>query len=172
MKRLACLALLLTLACPLAGLAADLQVSFADPAWNGEKIPAGQICKKFGGSGSTPPITVENIPPEADAIVLSFCDRSYSPMNHGGHGVIAYRIAPGSAKVVVPAFPGETFDVPEGFLMLRKHQGWSTPGAYLPPCSGGNGNRYDVEVSAAKLESEDGKSRKELVTKKLTLGYY
>jgi len=172
MKRLACLALLLTLTWPLSSLAADLKLSFSDPAWDGSRIPAGQICKKFGGSGSAPSITVEGIPAEANALVLEFSDKDYAPMNHGGHGKIGFKIVAGTAKVVVPSFAGETFTLPEGFTMISKHKGWSEPGAYLPPCSGGSKNKYYVTVKAVKLESEDGKSYKTLADGDLTLGYY
>ncbi len=172
MKRLACLALLLLLTCPQAGLAGDLTLSFADPAWNGKSVPSGQICKKFGGNGSAPSISVAGIPAEADALVLEFSDRSHSPMNHGGHGKVGYRITPGAGTVVVPSFAGETFTLPEGFFLISKHKGWSEPGAYLPPCSGGQSNKYVVTVKAVKLESEDGKSFKTLAEEMLSLGYY
>lgn len=56
--------------------------------------------------------------------------------------------------------------------MISKHKGWSEPGAYLPPCSGGTKNKYYVTVKAVKLESEDGKSYKKLADESLTLGFY
>lgn len=172
MKRLASLVLLLLLACPQAGFAGDLTLSFADPAWNGKVIPSGQICKKFGGNGSAPSISVAGIPTEADALVLEFSDKNSSTMNYGGHGKVGYRIAPGSGTVVVPSFAGETFTLPEGFFLISKHKGWSEPGAYLPPCSGGKSNKYYVTVKAVKLESEDGMSFKTLAEEMLTLGFY
>jgi len=172
MKRLACLALLLLLAWPQASLAGDLTLSFADPAWNGKSIPTGQICKKFGGNGSSPSLTVAGIPAEADALVLEFSDRSYGPMNHGGHGKVGYRIAPGAGTVVAPSFAGETFTLPAGYFLISKHKGGGEPGAYLPPCSGGKSNKYYVTVKAVKLESEDGTSFKTLAEEMLTLGFY
>lgn len=32
-------------------VAGDLILSFADPAWDGRKIPPNQHCRKFGGDG-------------------------------------------------------------------------------------------------------------------------
>lgn len=172
MKHLACLALFMSLALPHSALAEDLKLNFADPAWTGKSIPSGQICKKFGGNGATPALRVENIPAEADAIVLEFSDKSYGPMNDGGHGKIGFRITPGAGSVVVPSFAGETFTLPEGFFLISKHKGWSDPGAYLPPCSGGQSNKYYVTVKAVKLESEDGKSFKKLASELLVMGFY
>lgn len=31
-----------------------LKASFTDAAWDGNKIPAGQQCARFGGKGATP----------------------------------------------------------------------------------------------------------------------
>lgn len=172
MKRFVVFALFAALAAPQGAFAGDLTLGFADAAWNGKRIPSTQICKKFGGNGATPALKVEGIPAEADALVLEFSDRTYSPMNNGGHGKIGFRIAPGAGTVVVPSVPGETFTLPEGFFMVSAHKGWSDPGAYLPPCSGGKGNKYSVTVKAVKLESQDGKNFKTLADENLTLGFY
>lgn len=115
MKKLLGLLTLLVLALPLTSIAGDFKITFSDPAWDGKSIPSGQICKKFGGNGATPSITVSGVPAEADAIVLEFSDKDDSKMNNGGHGKIGYRITPGAAQVIVPSFPGETFTLPEGF---------------------------------------------------------
>lgn len=43
--------------------AAALNASFADSAWNGSRIPAGQQCQKFGGDNpSTPMLLISDIP--------------------------------------------------------------------------------------------------------------
>ena len=51
---------------------ATLQVSFADPNWDGRIVPAGQRCQWAGGHGSTPPLLVSGIPAEANALVVEF----------------------------------------------------------------------------------------------------
>ena len=45
---------------------------------------------------------------------------------------------------------------------------WSSPG-YLPPCSGGRGNKYEAEVYAVILEGND---YKEIAEGEITLGRY
>lgn len=134
-----------------------LTVNLADPAWNGKKIPASQVCKKFGGDqASSPALTVEGIPADADALVLSFNDESYAPMDKGGHGVVRFAHNKG-ATAQVPAASGETDTLPTGMSVVTKHRGtgWSgTGGAYLPPCSGGRGNTYSIDVSAVKTGTD------------------
>ena len=39
-----------------------LTVRFANPAWNGVTIPAGQQCAKQGGAGSTPALNLFDLP--------------------------------------------------------------------------------------------------------------
>ncbi|MGE4552788.1 MAG: hypothetical protein AB7D57_06730, partial [Desulfovibrionaceae bacterium] len=153
--------------------AGDLRLSFADPAWTGNAIPAGQQCPSDGGAGATPPLLVQDIPAEADALIFRYNDRTFTQMDNGGHGIIGLRIAPGSASVTVSAVPGNTKTLPEGFYVVRLHKGtqWGhRAGVYLPPCSGGRGNTYDVKVLAVKLTSEDGKDWDELAEGRLTLG--
>ena len=70
-----------------------LTISLADPAWNGKNIPSDQVCKKFGGNqAGSPALTVEGIPVDADALVLSFNDESYAPMDKGGHGIVRVQL--------------------------------------------------------------------------------
>ena len=150
-----------------------LTISLADPAWNGKKIPTDQVCKKFGSTqASSPMLTVEGIPAEADALVLSFNDESYTPMDKGGHGIV--RIAQSKGPTAqVPAVPGETDSLPAGVSVVSKHRGtgWSgTGGAYLPPCSGGRGNTYSIDVSAVR-SSADGASVT-LAKGKIVMGKY
>lgn len=150
-----------------------LTVSLADPAWNGKKIPGDQVCKKFGSTqASSPMLTVEGIPAEADALVLSFNDETYAPMDKGGHGIVRLALNK-SATAQVPALSGETDTLPAGMSVVTKHRGtgWSgTGGAYLPPCSGGRGNTYSIDVSAVKM-SADGSSAT-LAKGKIVMGKY
>lgn len=152
----------------------QLQVVFADPTWNGHKIPYNQQCLRDGGKGSTPKLTVRNIPSEANALIFEYSDATYTPMNHGGHGKIGYNIAPGTTEVTVPPVLGNTLTVPEGFFIVSPHSNpsWDKAGAYLPPCSGGRGNSYYVTVKAVVLSQDKTKLSQVLGTAKLTLGNY
>lgn len=150
----------------------DLSVAFADPAWDGKKIPKGQQCRKFGGQGATPSLIVSGIPAEANAIVVEFNDKSYQKLSYdGGHGKIGFHVTPGAGTATLPAVPGGTSDMPDGVWLVKKNRAtgsFSTPG-YLPPCSGGRNNKYEAEVFAVILEGGD---YDEIAEGEITLGRY
>lgn len=146
---------------PIAVLAADLNAKISDPAWDGKTVPKGQQCNRFGGKAMSPALEVSGIPADAEALVLSFDDRSHAPMNNGGHGQVIYKIKKGINSVRVPSIPPHSFDLPNGFRLLAAHRSpsWDTAGAYMPPCSGGRGNEYVVVVKAVTLKGDNvGKS--------------
>lgn len=136
------------------GAAAELELSFTDSAWTADGIPEGQQCQKFKGvNPQSPELVVKNIPEGTTAIVMEFSDRTMKPMDNGGHGKVGYKIPAGSTEVTIPRVPGHTEDLPDGFFTVAVHRaaGWDTAGAYLPPCSGGRGNHYFIDVKAVKL---------------------
>ena len=148
--------------------AAKLQVSFADSSWTGKKIPKGQHCKKFGGEGSTPELKVSGIPEGTTAIFVEFNDASFQPLSsRGGHGIVGFEYA-GGDEAVLPSVPGGTEETPAGTWIEKKNRAtgaWKSPG-YLPPCSGGRGNRYVAVVKAVDAD------RKVLAKAKIKLGRY
>lgn len=161
MKKLAVLVLILALVAP-ATAASKLKVAFADPKWTGKLIPAGMHCSRFGGSNPTsPPLRISDIPQGTVRLIVEFDDESYQPLSYdGGHGKFALEVG-GKSEVVFPPIPeGVSKGLPEGVTLLASHRGWSDePAGYLPPCSGGRGNRYSVTiraVSAAKKELGKG----------------
>lgn len=159
------------LALPLS--AAALQVSLADPAWNGQDVPEGQQCQRFGGQDpQSPSLLVEQIPPEADALVLEFSDRNVAAMDKGGHGTIGYRLS-GQTTVTIPPVRGHTEDLPPPFFIIAQHKApqWDLPGAYLPPCSGGRGHDYFVDVKAVTLNQEQ-KVEKVIASSSVKLATY
>jgi hypothetical protein len=159
---------------PVASLA-KLEISFADAEWDGKTVPMGQQCQRFGGSNpSTPRLIVKNIPAGTNAIIMEYSDRDWPPMDEGGHGKIGYRIPEGTTEIVMPSVPGHTFDLPEGFFLVAAHQGssWDKAGAYMPPCSGGMGNRYYVTVKAGFKASPESKEFKMLGQAVLELGKF
>ncbi len=173
----ACAAILLSVASLPTIAAADeeLSISFADPAWDGKRIPKGQQCKKFGGNGATPALKVSNIPADANAIIVEFNDNSFAKLSsNGGHGKVGWRIA-GGGEAVLKSVPGGTDDLPEGTWLVKKNRatgGWYSPG-YLPPCSGGSGNTYVGVVKAVKIpEGGDAGDAIVLAEGKFTLGRY
>ena len=153
---------------------AKLQISFADPDWNGKKVPSGQQCRGQGGSNpSTPRLMIKGIPPVANAIIMEYSDRSYYLMDNGGHGKIGYRISQNTSEITIPSVPGHSFDLPQGFFLVSKHQGfWNKDDAYLPPCSGGRGNSYYVTVNAVYQATPERKEFKLLGQAVLELGKY
>lgn len=151
---------------------APLTVAFADSMWTGDKVPAGMQCKRYGGKDSaSPALVVGNIPSGADALIVQFNDLSYMPLSkNGGHGSIKVAVPAGASEVTVPSVPGETFDVPAGVEIHKPHRATASgigKGAYLPPCSGGKGNKYVADVLA--VDSAKGMI---LGTARITLGKY
>jgi hypothetical protein len=133
-----------------------MYMTFADSDWDGELIPRGQQCTPQGGvDPSTPQLVVSNIPTDSDAIILEFSDRDWGPMDNGGHGKIGFTIPEGTEETLIPSVSGNTFDLPEGFFIVKEHRNPTifTPGAYMPPCSGGLGNSYYVTVKAVEMIS-------------------
>jgi hypothetical protein len=149
-----------------------LNASLIDSAWNSKKVPDGQQCEKFGGNGSTPKIRVHDIPSGTNAIIMEYSDRSYQPMDLGGHGKFAYRIKDNVSEIDVPSVIGHTFRLPESFFLIEAQRApsWDKAGAYLPPCSGGKGNEYYVTIKAVK--EIDGGIREVLGQTEVSLGQY
>jgi hypothetical protein len=153
----------------------SLQLEIIDPDWDGERIPDGQQCQRQGGENpSTPSILVGDIPEGADAIILEFSDRDYRPMDNGGHGKVGFLITEGTSETMIPPIPGHTFDLPDNFFLVQEHlaPGFDTPGAYMPPCSGGVNHAYYVTVKAVELVSMDEISFNVLGQGVLELGEY
>ena len=83
----------------------------------------------------------------------------------GGHGKIGYWIEEGSTSAMLPSVPGEAKDLPEGSFVEKRNRAtgdYARPG-YLPPCSGGRGNKYFAEVKA--VQKVEGKKKPEVLAK-------
>jgi hypothetical protein len=152
----------------------DLKISFTAEAWNGKTIPAGQQCEAFGGHGSTPGLSIDNIPPKANALILAFSNISHISLDSGGMGRIGYRFKQGTSKITLPPVPGCTFDLPDPFFVIAAHQEpfKYKPGAYLPPCSGGMGDNYYLVVKAIWLPDSTDMPPEIVGQGKITLGRY
>jgi hypothetical protein len=144
--------LLASLALPGAAFAQSaLSVKFTDPAWDGKTVPKTATCSIDGNKGAmTPALEVSGLPAGTVKITESFNDETYKPMDHGGHGVLGFDVTPASGTATVPSVPGETDQLPAGVSVVTKNRGtgkYDKPG-WLPPCSGGAGNLYTMDVTA------------------------
>ncbi len=151
-----------------------LSANLSDSQWKGGLIPPGQQCKKFGGQGASPAITVANIPETAEAVIVEFSDRSWFPMNHGGHGKLGISLNPGQQTITIPSVPGESLVLPnERLFIFHAHRGGrGQPGAYLPPCSGGRGNQYFADIKAVRKLNLEQETAELLAEESLFLGSY
>ena len=99
---------------------------------------------------------------------VEFNDASYQPLsNRGGHGIVGFEYT-GGGESVLPPVPGGTEETPAGTWIEKKNRAtgaWTSPG-YLPPCSGGRGNRYFAVVKAVDAD------KKVLAKAKIKLGRY
>lgn len=152
-----------------------LEVSFADPAWDGVTVPAGQHCQPYGGHGATPPMIVSNLPDRANAVIVEFNDRSFPPLSRdGGHGKIGFWVEPGAGEATLRPVPGMTGKIPEGTFIeaAARSTGSFATGGYLPPCSGGGGNHYFAIVKAVYKPKVDGETALLLGEGRIELGRY
>jgi len=134
---------------------AAIEVSFADKIWDGEVIPKGQQCQKFGGDNpATPAWHITGIPAGSNLIILEYSDRDVNRMNNGGHGRMSFTIDATLQQVNIPSVAGHSFTLPPQFSMIEAHRGagWDIEGAYMPPCSGGKGHAYYVTIKTLKGE--------------------
>ncbi len=133
---------------------AEMQVQLKAP-WNGSQVPAGQQCSAHGGSGSTPPMRVSNIPAGTVMLAFEYNDESFQPLSrNGGHGIVGVGVRPGVADI--PALPGMTDNLPRGTRIIKaaRSTGRLATSGYLPPCSGGRNNRYTVDVKAINAQGK------------------
>ncbi|BCL74745.1 hypothetical protein JHS3_04810 [Jeongeupia sp. HS-3] len=114
-----------------------LTVRFANPAWNGMAIPAGQQCAQLGGKGNTPALNVFDLPSGTTALQLEYKQRGGASL-----GVLRYAVAQSAASVQLTSVTGQQPALPSGFSWVEQ----STAGGYQPPCS--KGAAYFLSVKA------------------------
>ncbi len=145
---------------------AEMSVKLGAP-WTGKAVPKGQHCTLHGGNGATPPMQVSGLPAGTSALIVEYDDKSYQPLStRGGHGTLMYPVKGAGAKL--PAVPGLTNKLPGGVKVVKPARGtgkYASKG-YLPPCSGGKGNRYTATLKAVNSGG------KVLEKKTITIGKY
>ena len=117
--------------------------------WNGVTVPDGQQCRLFGGDGATPVFVLQGLPQGTTQVRVEFNDKSYAPLSeNGGHGVIGFPVS--GPDAVLPSVPGMAAYLPMGAVVISaaRSSGQYASDGYLPPCSGGRGNRYMADVIA------------------------
>ena len=127
---------------------AEMSVTLLPP-WDGEVVPAGEVCTLQGGNGSTPPMALAGLPKGTASVAVEFNDISFPAMAfNGGHGVLGFAVAGPDAQLL--PVPAMTTDLPEGSWVISAARagGQYASAGYLPPCSGGNGHTYQVVVRA------------------------
>jgi len=129
-----------------------LNITFTDKKWDGKTVPKDEVCSEYNKKGgNSPALSISNLPSTTNYIILSFSDETFKGMSNGGHGIIGYSIKEGTSTLILPSIKGETFTLPTGVKSIREHQGvqfGKEEGAYLPPCSGGSGNQYTLDIKA------------------------
>ncbi|MBM3115069.1 hypothetical protein [Jeongeupia naejangsanensis] len=114
-----------------------LTVRFANPAWNGIAIPAGQQCAQLGGKGNTPALNVFDLPSGTGALQLEYKQRGGASL-----GVLRYDVAPNVASVQLSSVTGAQAVLPAGYSWVSQ----SATGGYQPPCT--KGASYFLVVKA------------------------
>ena len=147
MKKIKCVVFLLCLLPISICLAGELTIEFNGKGWDGVKVPSNEICRQYGGNGSTPPLKISKIPKGTNKLQTEYNAVDYAKLANGGHGVLLYDHN-GSQQASLKSVQGETNEMPKGVSLVSANR-WSGQG-YLPPCSGGTGSRYSVTVKALK----------------------
>jgi hypothetical protein len=127
--------------------AGELNIEFNGKGWDGVKVPSNEICRQYGGNGSTPPLKISKLPKGTNKIQTEYNAVDYAKLSNGGHGVFLFEHN-GSHQATLKSIQGETNEMPKGVILVSANR-WSGMG-YLPPCSGGTGSRYSVTVKALK----------------------
>lgn len=135
-------------------LAAEMTATLSAP-WDGITVPADQVCAYRGGAAPmTPEVALDGVPMGTTRVVVRYNDYSYPGFDQGGHGILGFAATAGA--MVLPSVPAETADLPEGIEQIRMPlapRPYSRTGAgYLPPCSGGRGHLYGMEITAEDAE--------------------
>lgn len=100
-------------------------------------------------------------------VYVEYNDKDYAPLStKGGHGIIGYPVSGSSVELY--SVPGLKASLPGKAKVIKKARGTGkyASGGYMPPCSGGKGNRYFADVKAINSKG------KVLEKKRVQIGRY
>ena len=160
--------------------AGDLYVSFVKPSVWGKGVfsspfPPSQVCKEEGGQGKTPALFIDNIPDEANLLILEINNLLDPALSHnGGLGAIGFYHDENTPTAVLLPVPGETLALPKyAFREKPNRVNASKPYAYLPPCQIKGRSEYSATVKAVRRTgSFDTQKTEILAVGSIYLGEY
>ncbi|XZG71340.1 hypothetical protein ACTSKR_05615 [Chitinibacteraceae bacterium HSL-7] len=118
-----------------------LTVSFANPAWDGARIPAGQQCSKLGGQGAAPPLNVFDLPANTQGLLIEYSERGGA-----GLGTLLFNVNAGVPSAQLPPVPASGA-LPRGMTSIAPATGG---GQYGAPCTPGKSYQVVVKALAGK----------------------
>ena len=133
-----------------------LNVEFVDINWGGQLVPNGQQCQKYGGKGASPSLKVKGLTSQANAVLVTFSDKSKWVMGKGSNGKIGIRIKPNQRQVYIPSIKENVTTLPKEMFSIDSYsRKFRIDGVYLPPCSKGKKHDYFATVESVIIDSEN-----------------
>lgn len=134
----------------------SLFVSFIKPSVWGRGVfsspfPPSMLCKAQGGQAKTPALYVENIPDEANLLILEINNLLNPALAYdGGMGSIGFYHNENENTATLLPVPGETMKLPKyAFREKPNRVNSAKPYAYIPPCQT-TGGEYSATVKAVR----------------------
>ncbi len=137
-----------------------LSVSFMEPTeWNGKTIPPKQICREWGGQGSTPALYITDIPAQTNLIIMEINNLDEPTLaERGGNGSIGFYHNGEPTAVLLPV-PGETYSLPKfAFKEKASRVNPAKPYPYMPPCIEKK-HHYAITIKAVNRTGSFDKQR-------------
>ncbi len=146
-----------------------LYVSFIKPSEWGRGVfespfPPSMLCKSEGGVGKTPALYVENIPENANLLIMEINNLTNPALAYdGGMGSIGFYHEQGQGEATLLPVSGETFRLPKyAFLEKPNRVNVNKPYAYMPPCTV-KGGEYSATIKAVRRTGSFDKQRTDVL---------
>lgn len=149
--------------------AGSLSVSFIKPSEWGRGVfespfPPSMLCKAEGGVGKTPALYVDNIPENANLLILEINNLTNPALAYdGGMGSVGFYHEQGQTDATLLPVSGETFRLPKyAFLEKPNRVNVNKPYAYMPPCTV-KGGEYSATIKAVRRTGSFDKQRTDVL---------